>query len=117
MTWSGTPSPRARRADELANADGPEPVEGVRPPLRSHERILEGGGELIAQDRIPLSTHPCLTDGRLQPRRVDLRAFAYATADGYRIATGGLTRFAADPGAMVVNSSQGGGGKDTWVVG
>ena len=83
----------------------------------ARERILEGGGELIAQDRIPLSTHPCLTDGRLQPRRVDLRAFAYATADGYRIATGGLTRFAADPGAMVVNSSQGGGGKDTWVVG
>ena len=83
----------------------------------ARERILEGGGELIAQDRIPLSTHPCLTDGRLQPRRVDLRAFAYANADGYRIATGGLTRFAADPGAMVVNSSQGGGGKDTWVVG
>jgi uncharacterized circularly permuted ATP-grasp superfamily protein len=79
--------------------------------------IAEESDEMIAQERISLSAHPTVTRGGLEPRRVDLRAFAYATADGYRIAAGGLTRYAADAASMIVNSSQGGGAKDTWVVG
>jgi uncharacterized circularly permuted ATP-grasp superfamily protein len=72
----------------------------------------------VAQETIALSQHPTMMDdGSLAPRHVDLRPFAFATADGVQVPAGGLTRVALEAGAMVVNSSQDGGGKDTWVLG
>lgn len=70
----------------------------------------------IAQPIIKLSTSPCYINGILQPRRVDLRPFALYSPDGIDIVPGGLTRVAMKEGSIVVNSSQGGGSKDTWVV-
>ena len=70
----------------------------------------------IAQETIPLSRHPTVCDGRLEPRHVDLRAFVLSAGEHVHVAPGGLTRVALDPGALVVNSSQNGGGKDTWVL-
>lgn len=71
----------------------------------------------IAQPIINLSSAPCYINGRLQPRRVDLRPFALVGPDGIDIVPGGLTRVALREGSLVVNSSQGGGSKDTWVLG
>jgi uncharacterized circularly permuted ATP-grasp superfamily protein len=70
----------------------------------------------VAQETVRFSTHPTVVDGALAPRHVDLRPFAYATPAGVRALPGGLTRVAFDPGALVVNSSQNGGGKATWVL-
>ena len=72
-------------------------------------------GEFIVQPIIPLSCHPTVIDGRLESRHVDLRPFAFCT-DSVELVPGGLTRVALEEGALVVNSSQQGGGKDTWVV-
>ena len=71
----------------------------------------------IAQPIISLSSTPCYLDGTLQPRRVDLRPFALCGPAGIDIVPGGLTRVALREGSLVVNSSQGGGSKDTWVLG
>lgn len=70
----------------------------------------------IAQPIMELSTVPCFLRGRIQPRRVDLRPFALFGPEGIRIVPGGLTRVALKEGSLVVNSSQGGGSKDTWVL-
>ncbi|HTR80936.1 MAG TPA: circularly permuted type 2 ATP-grasp protein [Bacteroidota bacterium] len=70
----------------------------------------------IAQPIIKLSTVPCFIDGKFQPRHVDLRPYALCGPDGVQIVPGGLTRVALREGSLVVNSSQGGGSKDTWVV-
>jgi uncharacterized circularly permuted ATP-grasp superfamily protein len=70
----------------------------------------------IAQPIISLSSTPCYINGILQPRRVDLRPFALYGPDGIDIVPGGLTRVALKEGSMIVNSSQGGGSKDTWVL-
>jgi uncharacterized circularly permuted ATP-grasp superfamily protein len=70
----------------------------------------------IAQETIPLSVHPTVADARLEPRHVDLRAFVLCSGEHVHVVPGGLTRVALDPGALVVNSSQNGGGKDTWVL-
>ncbi len=69
----------------------------------------------IAQPVIQLSSHPTLVDGRLEARRIDLRPFALygATID---VPPAALTRVALRDGSLVVNSSQGGGSKDTWVL-
>jgi uncharacterized circularly permuted ATP-grasp superfamily protein len=72
--------------------------------------------DYIAQDTIMLSSHPTVTDGRLEPRHVDLRPFVFVEPGGAAVARGGLTRVALDRGTLVVNSSQRGGGKDTWVL-
>ncbi len=69
----------------------------------------------IAQPMLTLSTVPTLVDGRLQPRHVDLRPFVLCGEDIY-VMPGGLTRVALREGSMIVNSSQGGGSKDTWVL-
>lgn len=71
----------------------------------------------IAQPIISLSSAPCYINGVLQPRRVDLRPYALYGPDGIDIVPGGLTRVALKEGSLVVNSSQGGGSKDTWVIG
>ena len=70
----------------------------------------------IAQPTLALSTCPTFTDSGLAPRHVDLRPFVLTGADGVRITPGGLTRVALTEGSLVVNSSQGGGTKDTWVL-
>jgi uncharacterized circularly permuted ATP-grasp superfamily protein len=85
---------------------------------REHQaRLIEAMPErFIAQDLVHLSTVPTETvDGRLVPCHVDLRPFAVFGED-IRIVPGGLTRLALQPGSMIVNSSQGGGSKDTWVL-
>jgi uncharacterized circularly permuted ATP-grasp superfamily protein len=70
----------------------------------------------IAQPIISLSSTPCYINGILQPRRVDLRPFVLYGPEGINIVPGGLTRVALREGSMIVNSSQGGGSKDTWVL-
>src|SRR5690606_1421368 len=69
----------------------------------------------IAQPTLALSTCPILTHGGLAPRHVDLRPFVLMSPNGVEITPGGLTRVALKKGSLVVNSSQGGGTKDTWV--
>ncbi|MDB5248228.1 MAG: hypothetical protein JWQ40_2622 [Segetibacter sp.] len=78
--------------------------------------INEDPRSFIAQPIINLSSTPCYIDGVLQPRRVDLRPFAVYGPEGVDIVPGGLTRVALKEGSLVVNSSQGGGSKDTWVL-
>ena len=70
----------------------------------------------IAQKPIGLSTSPTLINGRIAPRHVDLRPFAVNDGNDVWVLPGGLTRVALPEGELVVNSSQGGGSKDTWVV-
>ncbi|MEM9643337.1 MAG: circularly permuted type 2 ATP-grasp protein, partial [Pseudomonadota bacterium] len=70
----------------------------------------------IAQPTLSLSTVPILTRAGLSPRHVDLRPFVLVSPDRIRITPGGLTRVALKKGSLVVNSSQGGGTKDTWVL-
>jgi len=69
----------------------------------------------IAQPLVDLSTHPTYVDGRFEPRRIDLRPFILY-GDTVRVLPGGLTRVALRKGSYVVNSSQGGGSKDSWVL-
>jgi uncharacterized circularly permuted ATP-grasp superfamily protein len=78
--------------------------------------ILEDPRSFIAQPIIRLSTVPCLLNDSLQPRHVDLRPYALYGPNGIEVVPGGLTRVALREGSLVVNSSQGGGSKDTWVV-
>jgi uncharacterized circularly permuted ATP-grasp superfamily protein len=78
--------------------------------------ILKDPRQYIAQPIISLSSAPCYMNGKLQPRRVDLRPYALCGPDGIQIVPGGLTRVALREGSLVVNSSQGGGSKDTWVL-
>ena len=70
----------------------------------------------VAQETIMLSRHPTASDGRLEPRHIDLRPFVLLAGDTARVIPGGLTRVALSRDALVVNSSQEGGGKDTWVL-
>ncbi|HEV3324499.1 MAG TPA: circularly permuted type 2 ATP-grasp protein [Puia sp.] len=84
--------------------------------LRYQEEILKDPRQYIAQPIISLSSAPCYMNGRLKPRRVDLRPYALCGPDGIQIVPGGLTRVALREGSLVVNSSQGGGSKDTWVL-
>ena len=73
-------------------------------------------GNFIAQPTLALSTCPASFDGGISPRHVDLRPFALSGTNGVKIVPGGLTRVALTEGSLVVNSSQGGGTKDTWIV-
>ncbi|MEP6463513.1 MAG: circularly permuted type 2 ATP-grasp protein [Frankiaceae bacterium] len=70
----------------------------------------------IAQEVVTLSTTPSLDGERLAPRHVDLRPFATNDGQRVRVLPGGLTRVALREGSLIVNSSQGGGSKDTWVL-
>ncbi len=70
----------------------------------------------VAQPTLALSTVPILTKSGLAPRHVDLRPFVMVSPRGIKITNGGLTRVALKKGSLVVNSSQGGGTKDTWVL-
>jgi carboxylate-amine ligase len=70
----------------------------------------------IAQETVMLSRHPTVTDGHLELRHIDLRPFAISSGESVHVLPGGLTRVAFERGALVVNSSQNGGSKDTWVL-
>lgn len=79
------------------------------------ELIRQRPREYIAQPMLELSTAPTLSDEALEPRHVDLRPFVLTGKEVY-VMPGGLTRVALERGSMIVNSSQGGGSKDTWVL-
>jgi uncharacterized circularly permuted ATP-grasp superfamily protein len=72
--------------------------------------------KFIAQPTLALSTCPTLDGDQVEPRHVDLRPFVLTGAGGVKVVPGGLTRVALARGSLVVNSSQGGGTKDTWVA-
>ncbi len=80
-------------------------------------RLLRDPRGWIAQPVVQLSTIPTLVDDGLRPRHADLRPFAVNDGNDVWVLPGGLTRVALPEGQLVVNSSQGGGSKDTWVVG
>ncbi len=80
------------------------------------QAILANPRNYIAQPTLALSSAPCVMDGYIEPRHVDLRPFIL-NGDRVTIVPGGLTRVALRRGSLVVNSSQGGGSKDTWVLG
>ena len=73
-------------------------------------------GNYIAQPTLSLSTVPIFAQRGLAPRHVDLRPFVLVSPDQIKVTAGGLTRVALKKGSLVVNSSQGGGTKDTWVL-
>jgi len=79
--------------------------------------ILKNPRNYMAQPTLSLSTAPTITSEGVQPRHLDLRPFILSRPDGTAyVTTGGLTRVAMVKGSLVVNSSQGGGSKDTWIV-
>jgi len=78
-------------------------------------RILQNPRNYIAQPTLALSTAPCLIENEIESRHVDLRPYILY-GDEIKIVPGGLTRVALKKGSLVVNSSQGGGSKDTWVL-
>jgi uncharacterized circularly permuted ATP-grasp superfamily protein len=81
------------------------------------ERVRAAPQDYVAQRLVELSTHPTVVDGKLAPRHVDLRPYVLMRApDAVDVLPGGVTRVALDEGALVVNSSQNGGAKDTWVL-
>ena len=80
------------------------------------ELIRKDPRNYIAQPTLALSTSPTLCDDRMEPRHVDLRPFILSGGPPTYVTTGGLTRVALKKGSLVVNSSQGGGSKDTWIV-
>ena len=85
--------------------------------IRAFEKKLRARpGNYIAQPTLSLSTVPIFTRDGLAPRHVDLRPFVLVSPDKIDITPGGLTRVALQKGSLVVNSSQGGGTKDTWVL-
>ena len=79
-------------------------------------KLIENASNYIAQPTLALSTVPIFTEKGLSPRHVDLRPFVLVSPDRIDITPGGLTRVAMTEGSLVVNSSQGGGTKDTWVL-
>jgi uncharacterized circularly permuted ATP-grasp superfamily protein len=92
---------------------GPHSTSEQRSDFR--DRIIAEPRNYIAQPTINLSTAPCFVDGTIEPRHVDLRPYV-VYGENITIVPGGLTRVALRKGSLVVNSSQGGGSKDTWVL-
>lgn len=94
----------------MGNIVSPEEWEKAKIAIEADPRSF------IAQPIIRLSTVPCFIDGTFQARHVDLRPYALCGPDGVKIVPGGLTRVALRKDSLIVNSSQGGGSKDTWVI-
>jgi len=92
---------------------GPHSTASERDEFR--QRILADPRNYIAQPTLALSAAPCFVDGCIEPRHVDLRPYILS-GEKVTIVPGGLTRVALRKGSLVVNSSQGGGSKDTWVL-
>ncbi|BDZ56698.1 putative circularly permuted ATP-grasp superfamily protein [Barrientosiimonas humi] len=93
---------------------GPRASKGEIEQLRG--RLMADPRGWIAQPVVQLSTVPTYIDGRMAPRHVDLRPFAVHDGSTVDVLPGGLTRVALPEGELIVNSSQGGGSKDTWVI-
>lgn len=91
-------------------ASSKKEIEAFRAKLKANP------SDYIAQPTLALSTVPILTDAGLAPRHVDLRPFVLVSPKSIDVVPGGLTRVAMKDGSLVVNSSQGGGTKDTWVL-
>jgi uncharacterized circularly permuted ATP-grasp superfamily protein len=83
---------------------------------RTAAQLRRNPERFIAQETVMLSRHPTVTDGHLELRHIDLRPFAISSGASVHVLPGGLTRVAFERGALVVNSSQNGGSKDTWVL-
>jgi uncharacterized circularly permuted ATP-grasp superfamily protein len=92
---------------------GPKSTAAEREDFK--EKILADPRNFIAQPTISFSRAPCLIGDELEPRHVDLRPYILY-GDKVNVVPGGLTRVALERGSLVVNSSQGGGSKDTWVL-
>ena len=92
---------------------GPHSTARERETFR--DKILADPRNYIAQPTLSLSQSPCFIDERIEPRHVDLRPYVLF-GERVTVVPGGLTRVALRKGSLVVNSSQGGGSKDTWVL-
>jgi len=80
------------------------------------KQIKKNPSKFIAQPILNLSTSPCVIDKKLVPRCIDLRPFAIYGSDKIKVCPGGLSRVAMKKNSLIVNSSQGGGSKDTWII-
>src|SRR5262249_4244375 len=89
---------------------GPEQLDFLLSEIRSNPHAFVG------QERIPLSTAPSLETDRLVPRPLVLRAYVCATADGFQVMPGGLTRVPVARPGPIVSTQSGGSSKDTWVL-
>ena len=103
-----------------ANASGGYGIMiGPKAPLKEREEVInkikKNPREFIAQPLEILSTAPTITENDIEPRHLDLRPFVLSGKTSY-VTTGGLTRVALRKGSTIVNSSQGGGSKDTLIV-
>ena len=92
---------------------GPHSSKQQRDEFRA--RVLADPRNYIAQPTLALSSAPCLIDGEVESRHIDLRPYILM-GEKVTLVPGGLTRVALRKGSLVVNSSQGGGSKDTWVL-
>ncbi len=107
----GEGDPGFRRLRHAGRTGGqPEEIELFRERLKARPEAY------IAQPTLSLSTCPTFVESGVAPRHIDLRPFVLSAPDRVRLVPGGLTRVALREGSLVVNSSQGGGTKDTWVV-
>jgi uncharacterized circularly permuted ATP-grasp superfamily protein len=80
------------------------------------QRLVANPSNYIAQPTLSLSTCPTYVESGIAPRHIDLRPYVLSSGKGVQTVPGGLTRVALKEGSLVVNSSQGGGTKDTWVL-
>jgi uncharacterized circularly permuted ATP-grasp superfamily protein len=93
---------------------GPHATAAERADFKA--KILANPRNYIAQPTLALSRHPCMFEGGFEGRHIDLRPYVLSGQDHVTVLPGGLTRVALRKGSLVVNSSQGGGSKDTWVL-
>jgi uncharacterized circularly permuted ATP-grasp superfamily protein len=93
---------------------GPRSTEAER--VKTAEQVIADPRSWMAQPMLMLSTAPTWAGDTIAPRHLDMRPFILQSKSLY-VTTGGLTRVAMREGSLVVNSSQGGGSKDTWIVG
>jgi uncharacterized circularly permuted ATP-grasp superfamily protein len=91
------------------------PTASIKEKSDCIKNIKKNPRNYVAQPLINLSTSPTLINNQLEPRHIDLRPFILSGANNY-VTQGGLTRVALRKGSMIVNSSQGGGSKDTWIL-
>ncbi|WP_295045353.1 circularly permuted type 2 ATP-grasp protein [uncultured Paracoccus sp.] len=129
--WCGTPSARAavlanpRRmvlADALTTRPPFDPEDDLLraaglSPQALESRLADGGGGVVAQESVTLSTTPALVDGKLLPRPMTLRVYLARTADGWTVMPGGFARIGATSDASAIAMQDGGAAADVWVVG
>ena len=113
--WNDTNNPEHKRYPNIYSSYSKEDVEKIN-ILDPVNKILKNPYNYIAQPTLSLSTCPIYTKKGLTSRHVDLRCFALLAKEKVTVTSGGLTRVALKKDSLVVNSSQGGGTKDTWVL-